>query len=72
MNKLLRKHIKCKDCNGLGWIKTLTNHYTECIICNSSGTTTHGNNGISHEAEQVLLYKIALDYINGKEKGWYH
>ena len=72
MTKLLRKHTKCKDCNGLGYIKTSTDHYTECIICNSSGTTTQTSNGISQEAEQVLLYKIAWDYIHGKEKGWYH
>ena len=37
MNKLTGKSAKCKDCNGLGWIKTLTGYYTECIICNSSG-----------------------------------
>ena len=72
MNKLTGKSAKCKDCKGLGYIKTSTDHYTECIICNSSGTTTQGTNGISQEAEQVLLYKIAWDYIHGKEKGWYH
>ena len=72
MNKLTSKSAKCKDCKGLGWIKTLTGCYTECIICNSSGTTLHGPNGISKEAEDVLLFKIAMDYINGKAKGWYH
>ena len=72
MTKRISKHTKCKDCKGTGYIKTLTKNYTECIICNSSGTTTHGTNGTSQEAEQVLLYKIAWDYIHGKEKGWYH
>jgi len=72
MNKLTGKSAKCKDCKGLGYIKTTAGCYTECIICNSSGTTLHGPNGITKEAEQVLLFKIALDYINGKQKGWYH
>ena len=72
MNKLTSKSAKCNDCKGLGYIKTTAGYYTECIICNSSGTTTQTSNGISQEAEQVLLYKIAWDYIHGKEKGWYH
>jgi hypothetical protein len=24
------------------------------------------------EAEQVFLYKLTWDYINGKKNGWYH
>jgi DnaJ-class molecular chaperone len=67
------KLSECKDCKGLGWILITDNKtYTECIICNSSGTTSQGPNGIDKEAQQTLLFKKAWDYINGKEKGWYH
>ena len=72
MNKISR-HSECKDCKGLGWI--LLNdkkNYTQCIICNSTGTTTHDSSGMNQEAEKSLLFKIAWDYIHGKEKGWYH
>ena len=72
-NNTLSKLSPCKDCKGLGWIPRLDKkNYTECIICNSTGTTSHDSSGISKEAEQTLLFKIAWDYINGKEKGWYH
>ena len=36
-----------------------------CIHCNGSGTSSYGSRT---EAEQVMLFKIGLDYINGKEK----
>lgn len=65
----LSKHKQCTDCKGLGWIKISTGQYTECIICNTKGITTHGSKS---EAELTLLYKITLDYINGRQKGWYH
>ena len=72
MNNKSNKHTMCKDCKGLGYIKTLSETFVQCIICNSLGTTTHGPNGMNLEAEQVLLYKIAWDFIHGKQKGWYH
>lgn len=72
MTKNIRKHTQCNDCKGLGYIKTSQKNYTQCIICNATGSTTKEVNGTSTEAQQVLLYKIALDFINGKEKGWYH
>jgi hypothetical protein len=72
-NNNLSKLSPCKGCEGLGWILlTDKKTYTECIICNSSGTTSHDSSGINKEAEETLLFKIAWDYINGKEKGWYH
>ena len=69
MTKDIGKLNKCTDCNGTGYIITLHKTYVDCIICNGSGTTSHGPH---NEAEQVLLFKIAWDFINGKEKGWYH
>ena len=70
MTKSISKLNKCTDCNGTGYIITLQKSYVNCIICNGSGTTTH--EPMKSEAEQVLLYKIAMDFINGKTKGWYH
>ena len=69
MTKNIGKLNKCNDCNGTGYILTSQKSYVNCIICNGSGSTTHGS---SSEAEQVLLFKIAWDYINGKQNGWYH
>jgi len=59
----------CTDCKGTGYIVTPSRKFVSCIICNGSGSTTHGP---SSEAEQVLLFKIAWDFINGKQNGWYH
>jgi DnaJ-class molecular chaperone len=60
----------CIDCSGRGYIRTTqSNSKVSCIICNGSGTTSHGPKS---EAEKVFLFKLAWDYINGKEKGWYH
>ncbi len=60
----------CIDCKGNGFIiATESKKIVSCIICNGSGSTSHGPKS---EAEQTLLFKIAWDYINGKEKGWYH
>ena len=70
MTKDIGKLNKCTDCNGTGYIITLHKTYVDCIICNGSGTTSHGP--LSSEAEQTLIYKLAWDFINGKEKGWYH
>ena len=70
MTKFTSKLNECKDCNGKGYIITPFKNYANCIICNASGTTSH--EPMKSEAEQVLLYKIAMDYINGKTKGWYH
>ena len=70
MTKDIGKLNKCTDCNGTGYIKTLHKTYVDCIICNGSGTTSHGP--LNSEAEQTLIYKLAWDFINGKEKGWYH
>jgi len=69
MTKLLRNHKICTDCKGTGHIMTSNKSFVSCIICNGSGTTV---NGSSSEAEQVLLFKVAWDYINGKQNGWYH
>ena len=69
MTKNIGRLNKCTDCNGTGYIITHSKQYVDCIICNGSGTTSHGPNT---EAEQVLLYKITWDYINGKKNGWYH
>lgn len=69
MTKLLRNHKICTDCKGTGKIKTSSHSFVSCIICNGSGITNHGS---SSEAQQVLLFKVAWDYINGREKGWYH
>ena len=72
-NNNLSKLSPCKDCKWLGGIPCLDKkNYTKCIICNSTGTTFHDSSGINKEAEETLLFKIAWDYINGKEKGWYH
>jgi len=61
---------KCKDCEGTGYIITpFSKSIVSCIICNGAGTTFHGQQS---ESQQVMLFKIAWDYINGKEKGWYH
>ena len=59
----------CTDCEGSGHIETSTHSFVSCIICNGLGSTTHGS---SSEAEQVLLFKVAWDYINGRQNGWYH
>ena len=56
MNKTSR-HSECKDCKGLGWILlTDKENYTQCIICNSTGTTTHDSSGMNQEAEKSLLF----------------
>ena len=70
MTKDIGKLNKCTDCNGTGYIITLHKTYVDCIICNGAGTTSHGP--LNSEAEQTLIYKLAWDFINGKEKGWYH
>ena len=70
MTKDIGKLNKCTDCNVTGYIITLHKTYVDCIICNGSGTTSHGP--LNSEAEQTLIYKLAWDFINGKEKGWYH
>jgi len=69
MTKLISNYKMCTDCKGSGHIETSTHSFVSCIICNGSGSTTHGS---SSEAEQVLLFKVAWDYINGKQNGWYH
>ena len=59
----------CMECKGSGLI--LAPHsrkFYSCIHCNGSGSTSHDRS----EAQQTLLFKIAWDYIHGKEKGWYH
>ena len=58
------------ECKGSGLI--LAPHsrkFYSCIHCNGSGSMSHGPKS---EAEQTLLFKIAWDYLHGKEKGWYH
>lgn len=61
---------KCLECRGNGFIVTPTfKNIVSCIICNGSGNTSHGPRS---ESEQVMLFKIAWDFIHGKEKGWYH
>ena len=61
---------QCFDCNGNGFIiAPESKSLASCIHCNGSGTSSYGS---PTEAEQVMLFKIGLDYINGKEKGWYH
>ena len=69
MTKKISRLNICTDCNGTGYIITTLKKYVNCIICNGSGTTSQGPN---NEAEQVFLYKLAWDYINGKKNGWYH
>ncbi len=60
----------CIECKGSGMILALHSRtFHSCIHCNGLGSTSHGNQS---EAEQTLLYKIAWDYLHGKEKGWYH
>ena len=70
MTKDIGKLNKCTDCNGTGYIITQSKQYVDCIICNGSGTTAQGH--LQTEAEQVFLYKLAWDFINGKKNGWYH
>ena len=70
MTKDIGKLNKCTDCNGTGYIITQSKKYVDCIICNGSGTTAQGH--LQTEAEQVFLYKLAWDFINGKKNGWYH
>jgi DnaJ-class molecular chaperone len=63
-------HKRCSDCHGQGYIiAPCSKSVVTCIICNGSGTTFHGHKS---ESEQVMLFKIAWDFIHGKEKGWYH
>ena len=60
----------CIECKGNGIIVAPhSKSIFDCIHCNGSGTTSHG---LKSEAQQTLLFKIAWDYIHGKEKGWYH
>ena len=60
----------CKECRGNGFIMaTQSNNLYSCIHCNGLGTTSHGPRS---ESEQTMLFKIAWDFIHGKEKGWYH
>jgi DnaJ-class molecular chaperone len=70
MSKRIGKRNKCTDCNGTGYIITTLKKYVNCIICNGSGTTSQEH--MQSEAEQVFLYKLTWDYINGKKNGWYH
>jgi DnaJ-class molecular chaperone len=61
---------KCIECKGEGLIfAKFSKTVHSCIHCNGSGSTSHGPRS---EADQVLLFKIAWDYLHGKEKGWYH
>ena len=61
---------QCKECLGNGYIiADFSKSVVACIHCNGSGSTSHG---LRSESEQTMLFKIARDYINGKEKGWYH
>ena len=61
---------QCFDCNGNGFIiAPESKSLASCIHCNGSGTSSYGSRT---EAEQVMLFKIAWDFIHGKEKGWYH
>ena len=65
------KIINCNDCKGLGFIQakaSKTKHL--CILCDGKGSTLHGP--FLSEPEKVMSFKLAWDYINGKEKGWYH
>ena len=69
MSVIKSNYNRCTDCKGMGFIITPTfKLVASCIICNGSGTTSHGPKS---EQEQVMLFKIAWDYINGKKK-WYH
>tara|TARA_R110000850_G_scaffold7775_2_gene28496 strand:+ start:980 stop:1201 length:222 start_codon:yes stop_codon:yes gene_type:complete len=73
MNKEPRKFKKCDDCKGLGFIVSeATKNRISCIICNETGTTNPGPQSQTTEAEKVYLYKVAMDYINGKKNGWYN
>lgn len=59
----------CLECKGEGLIiAPHSRSIHSCIHCNGTGTTSHGKS----EAEQTLLFKVAWDFIHGKEKGWYH
>ena len=59
----------CLECKGEGFIiAKYSKSIHSCIHCNGSGTTSHGQS----EAEKTFLFKVAWDYIHGKEKGWYH
>jgi len=70
MSDIRYNYENCLDCKGKGFIITPKfKNIVTCIICNGSGTTSHGPQS---EAQQTLLFKIAWDYIHGKEKGWYH
>jgi DnaJ-class molecular chaperone len=60
---------RCLECKGEGLIiAPHSRSIHSCIHCNGTGTTSHGKS----EAEQTLLFKVAWDFIHGKEKGWYH
>ena len=60
MTKPIGKLNKCTDCNGTGYIITPCKNYVNCIICNGSGTTSH--DPFNTEAEQTLLYKLAMGF----------
>ena len=60
----------CLECKSNGFIVApYSKSVHHCIHCNGSGSTSHGPKS---EAEQTLLFKVAWDFIHGKEKGWYH
>ena len=65
------KIIDCIECKGLGLIETpVSKIKAACIFCNGQGSTAHGT-GIDEPTHQAA-FKIVWDFINGKEKGWYH
>ena len=60
----------CLECKSNGFIiAPYSKTIHSCIHCNGTGSTSHGPQS---EAQQTLLFKIAWDFIHGKEKGWYH
>lgn len=65
------KIIDCLQCNSQGFIEApVSGTKAACIFCNGQGSTAHGT-GIDEPTHQAA-FKIVWDFINGKEKGWYH
>lgn len=63
--------IVCKGCKGRGFIEAQASQIrASCIYCNGKGHTAHGST--LKEADEILAFKIVWDYMNGKDKGWYH
>ena len=65
------KIVDCKECKSTGFIEApVSKTKAACIFCSGKGSTNHGPN--KDEATHQAALKIVWDFIDGKDKGWYH